>query len=171
MLIGANGAGKTQLLNIMAGAVWPDPEILAARRYLWRRRRVELVDAVDRITYLGPERQDRHERHDWNFSALQIVVTGLTRSDIPQGPLRPRQTAKALAGLAAVGLARLAERRFLELSFGERRLVLLARLLATQPSWLLLDELLAGLDEQHRRQTFHFLDRHPGSWVLSTHGR
>jgi molybdate transport system ATP-binding protein len=171
VLIGANGAGKTQLLKIMAGAVWPDPESLAARRYLWRRCRVELVDVIDRIAYLGPERQDRHERHDWNFSALQIVGTGLTRSDLPQGPLRPRQIAKALAGLAAVGLARLAERRFLQLSFGERRLVLLARLLATQPSWLLLDELLAGLDERHRRQTLRFLDRHPGSWVLSTHRR
>jgi len=171
VLMGANGAGKTQLLKVIAGAIWPDPESLAARRYLWRRRRVELVDVLDRIAYLGPERQDRHERHDFNFSALQIVGTGLTRSDIPQGELRPRQKARALAGLAAVGVARLAGRRFLALSFGERRLVLLARLLATQPAWLLLDELLAGLDEQHRRKTLRFLDRYPGSWVLSTHRR
>ena len=169
VLIGANGAGKTQLLKVIAGAVWPDPASLSARRYFWRRRRIELVEVLDRIAYLGPERQDRHERHGWNFSALQVVGTGLTRSDIPQGSLRARQTAQALAGLMAVGLARLAERRFLELSFGERRLVLLARLLATQPSWCLLDELLAGLDESHRRKTLRFLDRHPGSWVLSTH--
>jgi len=42
--------------------------------------------------------------------------------------------------------------------------MLLARLLASQPSWLLLDEL-------HSRQTVRFLNRHPGSWVLSTHRR
>jgi len=34
VLIGANDTGKTRLLKIMLGAVWPDPESLAARRYL-----------------------------------------------------------------------------------------------------------------------------------------
>lgn len=171
VLVGGNGAGKTQLLKLIAGSIWPDPQSRLGRRYLWGGRSRELAEVMELIAYLGPERQDRHERHDWNFSALASVGTGLTQSDIPQGELRSGQRARALEGLAAVGLARLAERRFLELSFGERRLVLLARLQAMQPAWLLLDELLAGLDERHRQRTLRFLDRHPGSWVLSTHRR
>ncbi len=33
-------------------------------------------DARDEIAYLGPERQDRYERHDWNFTAVEVVGTG-----------------------------------------------------------------------------------------------
>ncbi len=171
VLIGTNGAGKTQLLKLLAGAVWPDADTRARRRYLWRGRAVPLPEAMPRMAYLGPERQDRHERHDWNFPALDVVGTGITRSDIPQGPLSAAAARASAAYLAVVGLERLAARRMLELSFGERRLVLLARALASRPQWLLLDELLAGLDERNRRRTARFLDGYQGSWVLATHRR
>lgn len=171
VLLGANGAGKTQLLKLLAGAVWPDPDCRDGLQYLWRGRAVPLAEAAPRLAYLGPERQDRHERHDWNFSALEVVGTGLTRSDIPQGPLSARRRRAALAGLAAFRLERLADRRFLECSFGERRLILLARALATRPRWLLLDELLAGLDGRYRARILRGLATHDhaDSWILSTH--
>jgi molybdate transport system ATP-binding protein len=170
LLLGGNGAGKTQLLKLIAGAVWPDPTPEPARRYLWRRQWQDTPQQVlEHIAYVGPERQDRHERHGWNFTALEVVGTGLTRSDIPQGPLRPRQRLAALAHLRSLGIARLAERKLLELSYGQRRLVLLARALATRPSLLLLDELLGGLDEQHRARVLRALARCDIPWVLSTH--
>lgn len=169
VLQGANGAGKTQLLKLLAGAVWPDPQTLEARQYFRSGRRKSLPEVIDEICYLGPERQDRHERYAWNFTALEVVGTGLARSDIPQGPLRQRQRAQALRYLSTVGMRRLAARRFLELSFGERRLVLLARALAHGGKWLLLDELFAGLDARHRARMLRALSRHRGSWVLSTH--
>lgn len=169
VLLGANGAGKTQLLKLLEGAVWPDAECRTGLRYFWRGRLVPLLDVAGDIAYLGPERQDRHERHDWNFTALEVVGTGLTRSDIPQGPLSARQRRDALAHLLEMGIGRLAERRFLECSFGERRLILLARALAGRPRWLLLDELLAGLDRRHRARLLRGLAARAKSWVLSTH--
>ena len=171
VLVGGNGAGKTQLLKLISGAVWPDPDTLTQRRYLWSGRSRALPEITHRLSYVGPERQDRHERHDWNFSVLEVVGTGLTQSDIPQGPLSSKQRKIALQYLTAVGLQRLCARRFLELSFGERRLVLLARAMACGARWLLLDELFAGLDARHRGRMLRALSRYPGSWVLSTHRR
>ncbi|MBU3672224.1 MAG: ATP-binding cassette domain-containing protein [Sinobacteraceae bacterium] len=170
LLLGGNGAGKTQLLKLIAGAVWPDPTPTARRRYLWRRQWHETPQQLhEHIAYVGPERQDRHERHGWNFTAIEVVGTGLSRSDIPQGPLRSRQRVAALGYLRTLGITRLAARKLLELSYGQRRLVLLARALATRPSLLLLDELLGGLDAQHRARVLRALARCDIPWVLSTH--
>jgi molybdate transport system ATP-binding protein len=74
--------------------------------------------------------------------------------------------------LKRTGLAALASRRFLTLSYGQRRLVLLARALAWRPALLLMDEALDGLDAQHRlaaQKIIHSLRRSPLPWVMSTH--
>ena len=173
VVVGDNGAGKTQLLKLLAGAVWPDPVARPVRRYRWRGETFDSPQGViEEIAYVGPERQDRYERYGWNPTALQVVGTGLTRSDIPQGPLTAAQRDRALGWLARVDAARLARRHFLTLSFGERRLVLLARALATAPRLLLLDELLAGLDAAHRRRMLRWLAgtaRSARPWVLTSH--
>ena len=173
VLMGPNGSGKTQLLKLIAGAVWPDPGPDAQRRYRGSRGKVlDLVEVLPRIAYLGPERQDRYERYGWNFTAVEVVGTGCTRSDIPQGALTTREHEAALDCLRQLGVARLATRRFLTLSYGERRLVLLARAVATRPDVLLLDETLGGLDAVHRARVLRWLDRDAHdipSWILATH--
>ncbi len=54
--------------------------------------------------------------------------------------------------LRALAIEHLADRNFLSLSYGERRLTLLARALASRPGMLLLDELFNGLDAAHRAE-------------------
>jgi molybdate transport system ATP-binding protein len=181
VLAGGNGAGKTQLLKIIAGAVWPTPVDTespsavanSSRTFRWRGEIFPSpFEVKEEIGYVGPERQDKYERYGWNHSVEQIVGTGLYRTDIPLNPLSVADRSRIAALLARLAIAPLAERSFLSLSYGERRLTLLARALASQPKLLLLDELLSGLDETNHGRALRWLydtKRSDLPWILATH--
>lgn len=173
VLLGANGAGKTQLLKILAGDVWPTPAPALQRTYQWRGERFnEPYGVKEEIAYVGAERQDRYEHYEWNHRVLAIVGTGFHRTDIPLHPLTPQARESIGRLLARLKIEDLASRRFLTLSYGQRRLVLLARALAWRPALLLLDEPFNGLDEANRAQALAILHGLKGRalpWVLSTH--
>jgi molybdate transport system ATP-binding protein len=147
--------------------------LAGARRYRWRHETfLSPFEVKEEIGYVGPERQDKYERYGWNHTVEQIVGTGLYRTDIPLDPLNRSDRRQIAALLAQLAIAPLAQRRFLSLSYGERRLTLLARTLASRPKLLLLDELLNGLDETNHARALRWLQRTGNSrlpWVLTSH--
>lgn len=172
VLLGANGAGKTLLLKLLAGDIWPTAG-RGRRRYFYQGERFDDPYGIKQhIAYVGPERQDRYERYGWNQRVLAIVGTGLHGTEIPLEPLSRSDRTRVTRLLRQLGLSALAPRRFLELSYGERRLVLLARALASAPKLLLLDELLSGLDPANRARAqgcLAALSRSALPWVLTSH--
>jgi molybdate transport system ATP-binding protein len=176
LLLGPNGAGKTVLLKLLRGDVWPTPTGREARRYHLRSGEVleQSLFASERIAYLGPERQDRYERHESTLDVAQVVLTGFDDSDFPLQAATAVQRRRIAAVLGRVGLAGLAARRFLALSYGQRRRVLLARALVREPDVLLLDEALNGLDGRGRQAFLRALRKAASphtAWVLSSHRR
>lgn len=132
-VVGANGAGKTTLLRASLGLLRLD----AGRAELGGRDVARISDP-ERARLAAYLPQERHL--GWNMTAWRIASLGAFH--LPAQAAR----ATALAALARVGLADLADRGVMEMSGGERARVLLARLLATEAPLLVADEPVAGLD-------------------------
>jgi molybdate transport system ATP-binding protein len=181
-LLGDNGAGKTQLLKLLSGDVWPTPGKERAARspgpndsgrmYRVGRLPVDLIDAKPRVAYVGAELQDKYARYGWNLRVRDLVATGLHRTELLLRPVTASEARRVAAALQACGLRRHAGRQFLTLSYGQKRLALLARALVQHPDWLLLDEPYNGLDAAYRRRMDAVLEaarRRGQSWVATAH--
>jgi molybdate transport system ATP-binding protein len=161
-LIGPNGSGKTMLLKMLRGDVWPTPT--------GRERRIARLDK-EHIAYVGPERQDKYVRYGWNLTVAQVVTTGLFDEDIPLTQPTRAQKQRVARVLQRFGLSGLRRRRMLTLSYGQRRLTLVARAFAGDARMLLLDEVFNGLDTRAREKLRRALERPRGGhdWVLTSH--
>ena len=171
-LIGANGAGKTQLLKLLAGDVWPTPTRRARREYRAGNQPLELAEVKGGIAYVGAERQDKYERYGWNLNVEQVIATGVHASDLPLERLSAAERRRVAGLVRRFGLGKLRRRRMLALSYGERRRTLIARAFAMRPRLLLLDEVFNGLDSANRGRLHAILDalaRTRMPWVISAH--
>jgi len=164
LVAGDNGAGKSTLLRLARGEIWPDQlpggGFAGERLYVVDGHRTHSpIPARERIRLAGADQRDLYRARGWNVSAWRIVVSGLTDTPLPSGPVGPAQEARALKSLEALGLETLAARPFLELSQGQAMGVLLARALTSGPEWIFLDEAADGLDRDARRALFDALER------------
>ncbi|HEY2617303.1 MAG TPA: LPS export ABC transporter ATP-binding protein [Acetobacteraceae bacterium] len=159
-LLGPNGAGKTTTFYMIVGLVKPDTGSISldgadiTGMPMYRRARLG-------IGYLPQEASVfRGLNVEQNvMAALEVVEPDRDRRDMMLDEL-----------LAEFGIGHLRRTPALALSGGERRRVEIARALATQPSYILLDEPLAGIDpiavNEIRDLVSHLKDR--GIGVLIT---
>ncbi|MGE0060880.1 MAG: ABC transporter ATP-binding protein [Xanthobacteraceae bacterium] len=138
-LLGPNGSGKTTLLKTLLGLLAPK----AGAVQLGARDLTRLADRerARAIAYVPQTHQAT-----FAFSVETVVLMGRTA----HGNLfsRPSAHDRAVAGRAMerFGIAGLAARPYTMISGGERQLVLLARALAQEPQFVVLDEPTASLD-------------------------
>jgi molybdate transport system ATP-binding protein len=149
-IVGGNGAGKTSLLKLIAGEYWPNHGL---RRYdFGAGPETDAVAALREVQLVSHTLEERYEKFGWNFQATLVVLTGIWGMSIPRRKATAQELGWALTCLQRMGAIAFANRPLLTLSRGERRRVLLARALASKPRLLLLDEGMAGLDQQHRQR-------------------
>lgn len=142
-LVGPNGAGKSTLLSLMAGDVSPT----SGRATL----------AGKDVAKYRPEESARlravlmqSNTVSFPFTVWEIVEMG--RAPWARTPQLVDDTEAIEQALAAVDVGDLSERRFNQLSGGERARVSLARVLAQRTEVVLLDEPTAALDLRHQEE-------------------
>ena len=147
-LSGQNGSGKSTLLSLVCA---DNPQSYACDISLFGHKRgsgESIWDIKRHIGYVSPE---MHRSYKQNIPAIQIVASGL--KDSVGLYVRPTEAEKEQCRkwLNTFGVGELADRKFMEMSSGEQRLVLLARAFVKEPDLLILDEPLHGLDDINRR--------------------
>jgi branched-chain amino acid transport system ATP-binding protein len=152
-LIGPNGAGKTTVFNLITGIYRPDKGGI-------RFKGSPIVGLpTHRIVSLGVARTFQTIRLFQNLSVLENVLSGchcrmqagsLRAMLRTPGQLREEQKAlqRALELMAFVRLRHEVKQLAKHLSYGNQRLLEIARALATEPRLLILDEPSGGMNEQ-----------------------
>jgi ABC-type branched-subunit amino acid transport system ATPase component/branched-subunit amino acid ABC-type transport system permease component len=167
-LIGPNGAGKTSLIDAVTGftAMAPGGALV--------------LDGAD-ITGWSPAKRARAGLGR-SFQSLELfedstVLDNLRAASDPRDvgsyvrdifwPVNPALSDAAVSAIREFGLEEDLERNVEDLSYGRRRLLAIARAVASQPSVLLLDEPAAGLGDNESAELAHLVRRLAREWGIA----
>ena len=139
-ICGPNGAGKSTLLAAIAGLIAP-----ASGMVTLASQPLTQIPADERARRIGYLPQSGEVA--WNLSVRTLVALGR----MPHRTSPAENTRAIDEALQILQLEALADRPLSALSGGERARALLARVLATEPRWILADEPLAALDLAHQQ--------------------
>ena len=149
-LIGANGAGKTTLFQHANGLFRPQGGSVrySGNAIEYNRAGLRHLRSEIGLVFQNPDQQlfSANVREDVSFGPLNL---GLSVETVRQ---------RVDAALEAVGMTRYADRPVHNLSFGQKKRVCIAGVLAMQPRMLILDEPMAGLDHAMRAELLAVLD-------------
>jgi iron complex transport system ATP-binding protein len=160
-LLGPNGSGKTTLLKCINGILNNETgRIKVKGRDIKRLSRVEIAGLIavvpQELNIMFP------------FTVLQMVLMGgngrFGFSGIPGG----KDRSDAMEVLEDLGIDRLAERRYNQLSGGEKQMILIARALFQRPEIMLLDEPISHLDFKRQYTIMELIKKITGDKNLTT---
>ncbi len=164
-ILGPNGAGKTTFLNCLANLVPLDKgEIFIDDKNIKKIPPREVAKVIGYVPQIIVP--------SFDFSVLEYVVTGCAPH---MGTLsRPKQEHYdiAMEAIKRMGIEKLTNRSYSQISGGERQQVSIARALAQRPAFILMDEPTAHLDYGNQikvLKTVRSLKEEGYGVILTTH--
>lgn len=147
LIEGPNGCGKSTLLSLINGE---NHKAYGQNVVLFGRRRGSGETVWDVKARFGTVSNELHNKYVKGWKVIDVVVSGFFASVGLYDDSGASERNAALAWLRTFAIAELANEYYHELSFGQQRLVLLARAMVKHPAVLILDEPCVGLDDYHR---------------------
>ncbi len=151
-VLGANGCGKTTLLKLLAGLLFPQKGTLRAFNKI-----------LDKYTFHGPSALAYHRRVGFVFQEPDVqLFCGTVKEELAFGPLQAglseKEVAERVRAVAeTVGVEELLDKPPFRLSGGEKRKVAIGSTLILNPDVLILDEPSEGLDPRSQTWLLHLL--------------
>lgn len=165
-IVGANGEGKSTLLRLLTGELFPD----AGELFFFGEKGIQRR-AMHRIAYVP--QMNSASGMTFPISCQEMVSLGLTRSIVPRFFLNASERKKVAASLRHLGMLAFADRNYHDLSGGQKQRVLIAKALVGEQDVLLFDEPTAALDQESKEQLYQTLDHmnhvHGITILLVTH--
>jgi molybdate transport system ATP-binding protein len=154
-IVGPSGSGKTTLLSLIAG---DNPQAYANEIYLFGKRRgsgESIWDIKARIGMVSSEIQMLYRKE---ITACDVVASGIFDSIGLYRNLDSGHKREVNRWIEFFDISHIANSIFTHLSFGERRMVLLARSMVKAPELLILDEPCQGLDQENRKHLMRLIE-------------
>lgn len=155
-IAGPNGCGKTTLLNLISG---DHPQCYTNDIYLFGMQRGSGESIWDIKQHMGLVSSALHLAYRAPGNALSVIISGLFDSIGLYQQVTPWQRQQAHDWLHFLGMDDYAHTSFSQLSYGQQRILLIARALIKHPPLLLLDEPCQGLDWLNRQLVLAALDK------------
>ena len=155
-IAGPNGCGKSTLLALICG---DNPRAYGQQVKLFGRVRGSGESVWEIKRRFGIVSNQLHLSYPARTRAFDVVASGFFDTLGLYDTCSPWQAQLVREWLAVLGLSARAGERFDALSFGEQRMMLVARAMVKNPPILILDEPCSGLDEANRRRVLELIDR------------
>jgi len=154
-IIGPNGCGKSTLLAMISG---DSPKAYGKDIHLFGVKRGSGESIWDIKRHYGLVSAQLHRDYRVSATLIQVVLSGFYDSiGLYDSPSR-HQVIIARQWLVLLGLEQHENTYFSQLSYGEQRLVLIARAVVKLPMILILDEPCQGLDNHNREKVLALMD-------------
>ena len=155
LIEGPNGSGKSSLLEMLTG---DHPQAYSNDLHLFGRRRGSGETVWEIKKNVGVVSARLHRDYRVGGSVEEVLLSGLFDSiGIYQKP-EPSERARAQAWLSWLELGLAPNASFRELSFGQQRLVLIARAAIKVPPLVVMDEPTSGLDTENRARALELVE-------------
>jgi molybdate transport system ATP-binding protein len=155
LIEGPNGSGKSTLVDMCTG---DHPQAYSNELYLFGRRRGTGETVWDIKQSVGAVSGRLHRDYRVDCSVEDVLVSGLYDSIGVYREREPSERARALAWLDWLELGVRPSTAFRSLSFGEQRLVLIARSAIKVPPLVVMDEPTSGLDPENQRRVLDLVE-------------
>ncbi len=155
-VLGPNGAGKSTLVKLILGE---NPQAYANQIFLFGKRRGSgetIWEIKKRMGVVSAELQVQYRK---KMNSYEVIASGLFDSiGLYQAPT-PKQRKAVERWVDLLEIKDLAKEPYHQLSFGQKRMILLARAMVKSPILLIADEPCHGLDVANRRRILKILER------------